>query len=73
MRLIRGLIRFGGSSRNLLDETHDEIGVANHGNFREWVKNTGGGCYPSLTGYSAEAGEFRHHSVSFTPRARKAM
>jgi DNA-binding beta-propeller fold protein YncE len=47
------------------DETHDEIGVANHGNFRGVVKNTGGGCYPSLDAdIPAEAGEFRPPSVT---------
>src|ERR1700676_119165 len=47
------------------DETHDEIGVASHGNFRGVVKNTGGGCYPSLDEDTpAEAGEFRPPSVT---------
>ena len=26
------------------DEAHNEIGVANHGNFKGVVQNTGGGC-----------------------------
>lgn len=40
------------------DEAHNEIGVANHGNFRGVVKNTGGGCSPSfVVEDAAEAGE----------------
>jgi DNA-binding beta-propeller fold protein YncE len=47
------------------DETHDEIGVASHGNFRGIVQNTGGGCSPSpVVEDSAEAGESRPPSVN---------
>jgi DNA-binding beta-propeller fold protein YncE len=54
------------------DETHDEIGVANHGNFRGVVKNTGGGCYPSLDAdIPAEAGEFRPPSVTLYSASAK--
>lgn len=46
------------------DESHNEIGVANHGNFRGVVKNTGGGCAPSyVVEDEAEAGESRPPSV----------
>ena len=46
------------------DETHHEIGVANHGNFRGVVKNTGGGCSPSFVAEdAAEAGESRPPSI----------
>jgi DNA-binding beta-propeller fold protein YncE len=40
------------------DESHNEIGVANHGNFRGVVSNAGGGCTPSfVVEDQAEAGE----------------
>jgi DNA-binding beta-propeller fold protein YncE len=46
------------------DESHSEIGVANHGNFRGVVKNTGGGCSPSfVVEDEAEAGESRPPSI----------
>jgi DNA-binding beta-propeller fold protein YncE len=46
------------------DESHNEIGVANHGNFRGVVKNTGGGCSPSfVVEDGAEAGESRPPSI----------
>ena len=46
------------------DESHNEIGVANHGNFRGVVKNTGGGCAPSfVVEDDAEAGESRPPSI----------
>jgi DNA-binding beta-propeller fold protein YncE len=46
------------------DESHNEIGVANHGNFRGVVKNTGGGCSPSfVVEDEAEAGESRPPSI----------
>jgi DNA-binding beta-propeller fold protein YncE len=46
------------------DESHNEIGVANHGNFRGVVKNTGGGCSPSFVADDeAEAGESRPPSL----------
>lgn len=54
------------------DEAHNEIGVANHGNFRGVVKNTGGGCSPSfVVEDEAEAGESRPPSIRiFAARAR---
>ncbi len=46
------------------DQSHNEIGVANHGNFREVMKNTGGGCSPSfVVEDEAEAGESRPPSI----------
>jgi DNA-binding beta-propeller fold protein YncE len=46
------------------DQAHNEIGVANHGNFRGVVKNTGGGCSPSFeVPDEAEAGESRPPSI----------
>jgi DNA-binding beta-propeller fold protein YncE len=46
------------------DDSHNEIGVANHGNFRGVVKNTGGGCSPSfVVEDEAEAGEWRPPSI----------
>jgi DNA-binding beta-propeller fold protein YncE len=46
------------------DESHNEIGVANHGNFRGVVKNTGGGCSPSfVVEDETEAGESRPPSI----------
>jgi DNA-binding beta-propeller fold protein YncE len=46
------------------DDSHNEIGVANHGNFRGVVKNTGGGCSPSfVVEDEAEAGESQPPSI----------
>jgi len=46
------------------DDSHNEIGVANHGNFRGVVKNTGGGCSPSfVVEDETEAGESRPPSI----------
>ncbi len=46
------------------DEQHNEIGVANHGNFRGVVRNTGGGCSPSfIADDEPEAGESRPPSI----------
>src|SRR5712671_5999115 len=66
MRLIRGVNTGLADPHGIYwDETHDEIGVANHGNYRGVVKNTGGGCYPSLDAdIPAEAGMFRPPSVT---------
>ena len=48
------------------DEAHGEIGVANHGNFRGVVENTGAGCVPvSNTGKPGkESGAFRPPSIA---------
>lgn len=54
------------------DESHSEIGVANHGNFRGVVKNTGGGCSPSfVVEEEAEAGESRPPSIRIFPANAK--
>jgi DNA-binding beta-propeller fold protein YncE len=46
------------------DEDHSEIAVANHGNFRGLVKNTGGGCAPmSGEDAAAEGGQFQPPSI----------
>jgi DNA-binding beta-propeller fold protein YncE len=65
-RLIRGLNTGLADPHGIYwDETHDEIGVASHGNFRGVVKNVGSGCYPALDEDTpAEAGEFRPPSVT---------
>lgn len=47
------------------DEAHNEIGVANHGNFRGLVKNTGSGCVPTSGGdVTTEAGQFQPPSMT---------
>ena len=47
------------------DEDHNEIAVANHGNFRGLVKNTGGGCAPaSGEDAPAEGGQFQPPSIT---------
>ncbi len=52
------------------DETHQEIGVANHGNFHGLAKNVGFGCEPgtaaeaSEAGLPAESGKFQPPSVT---------
>ena len=45
------------------DESHDEIGVANHGNFRGLVRDLGNGCVPTGTA-DAEGGEFQPPSIT---------
>ena len=52
------------------DERHDEIGVANHGNYRGLVKDEGGGCVPTGT-EEPEAGAVRPPSITiFSGEAR---
>ena len=47
------------------DEAHGEIGVANHGNFKGVVRNTGSGCEDAPEADAgAEAGQFKPPSVS---------
>ena len=54
------------------DESHNEIGVANHGNFRGVVKNTGGGCSSSFVAEDeAEAGESRPPSIGIFAASAK--
>jgi DNA-binding beta-propeller fold protein YncE len=66
MRIIRGPATGLADPHGIYwDESHDEIGVANHGNFRGVVQNTGGGCSPSaVVEDGAEAGESRPPSVT---------
>jgi len=45
------------------DDRHNEIGVANHGNFRGLVKNVGGGCVPTGTA-DPEAGAVLPSSIT---------
>jgi DNA-binding beta-propeller fold protein YncE len=72
-RLIRGVNTGLADPHGIYwDETHNEIGVANHGNFRGVVKNTGAGCYPSLDAdIPAEAGVFRPPSVTLYSASAK--
>jgi DNA-binding beta-propeller fold protein YncE len=50
------------------DEDHSEIIVANHGNFRGLVKNTGGGCAPAAgDDAAAEGGQFQPPSLAIYP------
>jgi DNA-binding beta-propeller fold protein YncE len=45
------------------DDKRNEIGVANHGNFRGLMKDTGAGCEPA-DGTELEAGEIRPPSIT---------
>ncbi len=65
MRIIRGQATGLADPHGIYwDESHNEIGVANHGNFRGVVKNTGSGCSPSFVAEDeAEAGESRPPSL----------
>jgi len=47
------------------DETNNEIGVANHGNFRGLVKNVGLGCVPASGTDESEGGKFQPPSITF--------
>jgi len=52
------------------DDRHDEIGVANHGNYRGLVKDQGAGCVPTGTG-EPEAGAVLPPSITiFSGEAR---
>lgn len=46
------------------DEVHNEIAVANHGNFRGLMKNTGLGCVLGEGREGAEAGKFEPPSIT---------
>ena len=65
LRIIRGQATGLADPHGIYwDESHNEIGVANHGNFRGVVKNAGGGCAPSFeVEDEAEAGESRPPSI----------
>ena len=73
LRLIRGQATGLADPHGIYwDESHDEIGVANHGNFRGLVKNTGGGCEESpVVDDAAEAGESRPPSIRIFPAGAK--
>ncbi len=48
------------------DEKHDEIAVANHGNFRGFLKNTGMGCEQvAAANVPFEGGRFQPPSITF--------
>ena len=50
------------------DETHNEIGVVNHGNFRGLMKNAGSGCVlASVTDEAPEGGQFQAPSITIYP------
>ena len=65
VRIIRGLATGLADPHGIYwDESHNEIGVANHGNFRGVMSNTGGGCTPSFVAEDeTEAGESRPPSI----------
>jgi len=65
MRILRGQATGLADPHGIFwDDSHNEIGVANHGNFRGVVKNTGGGCSPSfVVEDESEAGESRPPSI----------
>ena len=65
MRILRGQATGLADPHGIYwDDSHNEIGVANHGNFRGVMKNTGGGCSPSfVVEDEAEAGESRPPSI----------
>jgi DNA-binding beta-propeller fold protein YncE len=46
------------------DDTHTEIGVANHGNFRGLAKNVGLGCVPATDAEVSERGRFQLPSIT---------
>lgn len=46
------------------DEANNEIGVANHGNFRGLVKNVGLGCVPASGTEESEGGKFQPPSIT---------
>jgi DNA-binding beta-propeller fold protein YncE len=48
------------------DDRHNEIGVANHGNFRGLIKDVGAGCAPTGTA-DAEGGAVLPSSITFYP------
>ena len=67
MRVIRGpKTRLADPHGIYWDDTHGEIGVASHGNFRGVVQNAGGGCSPAPSKEEApsEGGEFRPPTIS---------
>ena len=64
VRVIRGLSSGLADPHGIIwDDQHDEITVANHGNYRGLLKNTGGGCVPTDT-EEPESGEIRPASIT---------
>ncbi len=53
------------------DGVHNEIAVANHGNFRGLLKNIGLGCVPAVPGDETEVGKFEPPSVTIYTAAAK--
>ncbi|HYL77101.1 MAG TPA: hypothetical protein VEU96_22995 [Bryobacteraceae bacterium] len=53
------------------DGVHNEIAVANHGNFRGLLKNIGLGCVPAVPGDETEVGKFEPPSVTIYPATAK--
>jgi DNA-binding beta-propeller fold protein YncE len=64
MRVIRGPNSGLADPHGIVwDDRHNEIRVANHGNYRGLMKNTGGGCVPRAA-EEPEAGEVRPPSIT---------
>lgn len=64
MRVIRGPATGLADPHGVVwDDQHGEIRVANNGNYRGLMKNTGGGCTPTGTD-QPEAGEVRPPSIT---------
>lgn len=71
VRFIRGLDTQLADPHGIFwDERHNEIGVANHGNFRGLVRNTGEGCVPTGTA-DDEGGVLQPPSISIYPAEAK--
>lgn len=66
LRVIHGLKSGLADPHGLYwDDDHNEIGVANHGNFRGLAQNTGAGCVAALPGDNpTEAGDFKPPSIN---------
>jgi len=64
MRVIRGPNSGMADPHGIFwDDRHNEIGVANHGNYRGLVKDVGGGCVPTGTA-EPEGGAVRPPSIT---------
>ena len=53
------------------DGVHSEIAVANHGNFRGVLKNTGLGCIPAVPEDDVEEGKFQPPSITIYAASSK--
>ncbi len=53
------------------DDAPNEIGAANHGNFRGLVKNTGSGCVLSTGEEVSEGGQYQPPSITIHPATGK--